>query len=84
VKMNRQNPGGEVHSKPTMKGCEKFITHGQGNVLGGTLQTKYALKAPGMEGLAKGGHTFGAKHAGAHARTSFTGKNGSGYSKACK
>lgn len=82
MKMNRQNPGGEVHSKPTMKGCEKYQTQGQGSVLGGKLQTNYALASPGMNGMSKGGHASDAKHKGGHAHTSFSGSAVTGTTKA--
>lgn len=48
--MNRQNPGGEVVTKPTMKGCEFGMKKGKGSDVGGTLQTKYSMNAPGMNG----------------------------------
>ena len=79
MKMNPQNPGGEVHAKPTMKGLEKYMVKGQGSVLGGTLQTKGALAAPGMSGMAKGAHVRST-----HAKSSMSGTTVTGTSKACK
>ena len=69
MKMSRQNPGGEDKSERYMKGCEKFMDRGKGGVLGGSLQTKKALSAPGLSGMGKGAHVRST----AHAKTSFSG-----------
>lgn len=81
MKMNPKNPGGEVKSGPTMKGCEFGIGKGKGSVLGGTLQTKYSLNSPGME-MKKGGHASDGKSTGSYANKSFSGSTVTGSSKA--
>lgn len=72
MKRNAQNPGGEIETRPTMKGCEFGMKKGKGTDVGGTLVTKYSTNSPGMQGMGKSAHhTPGRK--GAHANTSFAG-----------
>ena len=78
MKMNRQNPGGEAYSKPTMKGCEKYRARGKNDMFGGGLQTKYAAASPGMSGMSMGGHN--PKHKGGAA--SLSGSTVTGTTKA--
>ena len=79
MKMTTKNPGGEVHAKPTMKGCEKYMARGKGD-----------LKPYVAGGLRKAdagsfGALAGPKAAGTgHAKTSFSGATVTGSSKACK
>ena len=79
MKMNLQNPGGQMHSGPTMKGCEKHMMKGKGD-----------LKPYVSGGLRKAdagsfGALSGPKAAGTgHAKTSFSGATVTGSSKACK
>ena len=83
MKMNRQNPGGEVVTRPTMKGSEKYQARGQGSVLGAYPQIGSNSPCK-LEGKTMGGHAYGSKHAGAHVRTSTKGSTVTGSHKACK
>lgn len=78
--MSSQNPGGEVVTKPTMKGCEFGMKKGKGSDTGGTLQTRYSTNAPGMSGMGKGGH----KQKTSHVLSSISGATVTGTSKACR
>ena len=61
MKMNRQNPGGEIATRPSMKGCEKYLARGKGDLKTYTDsgQTKFALKAPGLKGWVPAGKARG-------------------------
>jgi hypothetical protein len=64
MKMNRQNPGGEIATRPTMKGCEKYMAEGKGsiptNYAGAAYPgTKGSLKAPGLKGWVPAGKARG-------------------------
>ena len=85
MKMSRQNPGGEIHAKPTMKGCEKYMDKGKGDVFQSDYPSstnpmrKQTVAAPGLSGMSKAGHVRST-----HAHTSMSGSTVTGTSKACK
>lgn len=61
-KMSRQNPGGEVVTRPTMKGCEKFQARGKGDIQTGYASpghTKFGLRAQGLKGMVPAGKARG-------------------------
>ena len=61
MKMNQQNPGGEIATRPTMKGCEKYMARGKGDLKTYTDsgQTKFALSRKGLEGKVPAGKARG-------------------------
>lgn len=81
MKRNAQNPGGEIETRPTMKGCEFGMKKGKGTDVGGTLATPYSMNAPGMKGFGHSAHQTPGRM-GKHTHTSMTGDTVSGTSKA--
>lgn len=76
MKRDQQNPGGEEHSNRTMKGCEKYMARGQGDMTRKGYEgtpppmKNQALASPSkIAGMAAKGHvrTYG------HSLTSTTG-----------
>lgn len=64
MKMNRQNPGGECHSHPSMKGCEKYMARGKGDIATNYAGAAYpgtrgSLAAPGLKGMVPAGKARG-------------------------
>lgn len=63
MKMSRQNPGGEGHTHPTMKGVEKYMKKGKGGLnpsgyhCGG--MTKFSMGRGGLEGIVPAGKARG-------------------------
>lgn len=79
MKMNRQNPGGEIVTRHTMKGSEKYQARGKGDMTNaGYQETPSPMKKTSMggdghlQGKSRGGHVRST----AHAHTSMQGTIG--------
>jgi len=61
MKMSRQDPGGKIEARPTMKGCEFGMKKGEGDLKPYTQSglTKGNLKAKGLEGAVGPGKARG-------------------------